>query len=262
MKKIPKLNLLALVLTFLIASMVIPQGAVHAATKPTGKTISNTLKVHYIDVGQADSILIQQGTNAMLIDGGDNYDGQTVTSYLRAQGVTNLSYVIGTHLHDDHIGGLDTVLWNFSVGKVFLPKTTYTNSDLNNLLTPMRLKRLTPTYPTKGSTFSFGGATFTFITPAESKYSSLTDIDGMNNSYLVVKMTYMNNSFLFTGDAQEEAEADMLSSGLNLKADVLKLGHHGSATSTSKAFLDAVQPKSAVATVGREDWCLLPTSPI
>ena len=218
---------------------------------------SNSLKIHFINIGQADSILIQQGKEAMLIDGGTIFNADDVVDYIRTQGITKLKYVIGTHFHDDHAGGLGSVIWNFKVGKVFLPKTNYTIPEIIVLRVAMFFKRVALVYPSFGSTYALGNASFTFLSRL-GKYSSKMDMDTINNNSLVIKMRYKKNTFLFTGDAEELAEADLVASGCNLKSDVMKVGHHGSSTSTTEPFLNSVNPRYAVLTAGNESWSLLP----
>jgi len=219
----------------------------------------NVLKVHFINVGQADSILIQQGKNAMLIDGGTIFNATTVVDYIKAQGITKLNYVVGTHLHDDHLGGLSSVIWNFKVGKVFLPRASYMIPELIAMRIAMFFQGLIPVYPALGQTFPFGKATFTFLSKL-GKYSSGMDQDTINNNSLVIKMKYGKNTFLFTADASELAEADMIApgNGRDLRSDVMKIGHHGSSTSTTEPFLDAVNPRYAVLTASNDMWSLLP----
>ncbi|MCF0149609.1 MAG: lamin tail domain-containing protein, partial [Clostridium sp.] len=151
------------------------------------------------------------------------------------------------HPHEDHIGGLDDVINNFSIGKVIMPKATTTTKTYEDVLTAIRNKGLTITLPKTGDKYSIGGATFTILAPNSESYDSL------NNYSVVVKLTYLNNSFLFTGDAETLSENEMINKGLDLKADVLKVGHHGSSTSTSQGFLDRVNPKYAVVSVGKDN---------
>lgn len=206
---------------------------------------TSNLNVHYIDVGQADSILIENDGKYMLIDGGNNEDGSLLVNYLKSKEISNLEYVIGTHPHEDHIGGLDTVINTFSVGKVIMPKATTTTKTYEDVLVAIKNKGLTVTTPKVGDNYTLGNATFSILAPNSASYNDL------NNYSVVLKLVYGNNSFLFTGDAEDISENEMLNKNLNLKADVLKLGHHGSDSSTSQAFLNAVNPKYAVVSVGK-----------
>ncbi len=207
--------------------------------------VSGQLKVSYIDVGQADSILIQQGSSSMLIDAGNNGDSETVKSYISSQGITKLDFVVGTHPHEDHIGGLDYVINNFQIGKIYMPKATSTTKTFQDVITAIKNKGMQISEPTVGETFKVGEANCTILGPINSKN------DDLNTYSIVIKVVFGNNKFLFTGDAQDSSEQDMINKGFDLSADVLKVGHHGSHTSTSQAFLDKVNPKYAVISVGK-----------
>lgn len=220
-----------------------------ASNNDATKAVSGTLKVHYIDVGQADSILVQlpSGQN-MLIDAGNNADSNLVVNYLKSQGVKRLDYVIGTHPHEDHIGGMDVAIKSFDIGKVYLPKVTSNTKTYEDLLTAIQSKGLKITQAKAGVTLDVGsGATAELLAPNGSSY------DDLNNYSAVLKLTFGKTSFLFEGDAEALSESEMLKAGYNLRADVLKVGHHGSSSSTSPAFLKAVAPKYAVISVGKDN---------
>lgn len=208
-------------------------------------SISGQLKVHFIDVGQADCILLQQGNENMLIDAGNNDDEQTIKNYLQNVGVNEFKYVIGTHPHEDHIGSMDYIMNSFKVGKIYFPKATATTKTFENLFNAVKNKGMQFTQPTPGETFNLGQAKCTILAPNGTKYEDL------NNYSIVLKVEFGNNSFLFTGDAEDISEKEMLSKGYDLKADVLKVGHHGSDSSTTREFLNAVNPKYAVISVGK-----------
>ena len=207
------------------------------------------LTVSFIDVGQGDSILIQTplGQN-ILIDGGERDQGGKVIDYLRKQGVNKIDIMIGTHPHSDHIGGLIEVLKEFTVDKVYLPRVTHTSSTFEDLLTAIKNQELKVDTAKAGTPIPLEGVDSFFIAPVRDTYESL------NNYTAVVKMVYANSSFIFTGDAEGESEQDMLTSyRKDLKAEVLKIGHHGSSTSTSVGFLDVVSPQYAVITCGTDN---------
>lgn len=203
--------------------------------------------VHYINVGQGDSILIQQDGHNMLIDAGTNASENTVVNYLKSKGVTKLDYVIGTHPHEDHIGGLDKVIDNFAVDKVIMPKVTHTTQTFKDVITSIQNKGLKITVPTVGDKYSLGVADFTILAPNNSSYSNL------NNYSIVIKLKFGNRAFIFTGDAESLSEGEILAKQLDITGDVLKLGHHGSKTSTTQAFLNKVNPKYAVVSCGKNN---------
>ncbi|MFV3013734.1 cell wall-binding repeat-containing protein [Clostridium botulinum] len=205
------------------------------------------VEIHYIDVGQGDSILIQQDGHNMLIDAGTNASENTVVNYLKSKGVTKLDYVIGTHPHEDHIGGLDKVIDNFAVNKVIMPKVTHTTQTFKDVITSIQNKGLKITVPTVGDKYSLGVADFTILAPNNSSYSNL------NNYSIVIKLKFGNRAFIFTGDAESLSEGEILAKQLDITGDVLKLGHHGSKTSTSQNFLNKVNPKYAVVSCGKNN---------
>lgn len=205
---------------------------------------SSELKVHFIDVGQGDSIFIQSGEHDMLIDAGENDQGDTVVTYLHSQGIDKLDYVIGTHPHSDHIGGLDDVINNFSIDKVILPPVEHTTKTYEDVLDAISSQGLNVTKPVAGDTYKLGDASFQIIAP-NGNYG-----DDLNNWSVGIKLTNGNNSFVMCGDAESQAESDICANGINLSADVLKLGHHGSKTATSGAFLNKVNPDYAVISCG------------
>ena len=204
--------------------------------------------VHFIDVGQGDCSLILSDGAAILIDAGENDKGGIVLDYLKKLGITKLDLVIGTHPHSDHIGGLDTVIEGVSVEKVLLPRipdeivpTTKTYTDL---LTAVADNGLKVTAAKPGDSYTFGAGELTILGPNRA-------YDDLNNMSVVCRFDYGTNSFLFTGDMETTAESDVLEQwGDELPADVLKVGHHGSTTSTGKAFYRAVSPEYCVILVG------------
>lgn len=216
-----------------------------APKETTENKVTGELKVHFIDVGQADSILVQQGSQAMLIDAGNNPDGGTVKNYIANQGIKNLDFLVGTHPHEDHIGGLDYVINSFQIGKIYMPKTTATTATFKDVVTAAQNKGLSFNTPNPGDTFKVGEATCTILAPNGSGY------EDANNFSIVIKVQYGSTSFLLTGDAEDISENQMISKGFDLSAAVLKVGHHGSDSSTTSNFLNKVNPKYAVISVGK-----------
>ena len=202
------------------------------------------MAVHFIDVGQGDSILAESGGHFLLIDAGENDQGDTVVSYLEEAGVESLDYVIGTHPHSDHIGGLDDVIRAFDVETVILPPVEHTTKTFEDVLDAIEEKDLSITLPVPGDSYGLGGAAFTILAP-QRDYG-----DDLNNWSVGLRLACGDGAFVACGDAEAQAEEDMAASGLALSADVLKIGHHGSSTSTSDAFLKAVSPAFAVISCG------------
>ena len=205
---------------------------------------TDIIEIHFIDVGQGDSILIETSDASMLIDAGENNKGTVVINYLKAQSIEKLDYVIGTHPHSDHIGGLDTVIKSIPVDNIILPPVSHTTQTYEEVLEAIEDADLQITMPVVGDKYTLGPATFTIIAPNSDDYQNL------NNYSVGIKLTYGNNSFVFTGDAEALAEKEMLKNGLDLSADVFKLAHHGSNTSNSVDFLDEVDPTFAIISAG------------
>lgn len=249
-KKVIKLYLIGLILLYIVFSDSLDTGIAkdYSATTnahETNDVFADNLKVHFIDVGQADSILITIGSDAMLIDAGNNGDGDLVVDYIKSQGISDLDYVIGTHPHEDHIGGLDDVINSFEIGKVLMPKKSSNTKIFEDVILSIQNKGLKVTTPKIGTKYNLGQAELTILAPSQ-------EYEDTNNSSIVIRLLFGNNSFMFTGDAEEKSEKEILKTG-SLSSDVLKVGHHGSKSSTSIDFLKEVSPTYAVITVGQNN---------
>lgn len=207
------------------------------------------LSIDFIDVGQADSILVRNQDKVMLIDAGTNEAGETVVNYLKNLGITKIDYLIGTHPHEDHIGGLDDVINNFDIGQIYMPKIETTTKTFEDVLDAIENKNLTVTAPNKGDKIELGQAVGEFMT------EPILDKDNLNVSSLVLRLEFGNTSYLFMGDAEEENEETIRWP----KTDVLKVGHHGSSTSSSESFLEQVEPQYAIIMAGKDNSYGLPT---
>lgn len=208
------------------------------------------LRVHVMDVGQGDGILIQMQDHAALIDAGPDTAGAGIVQYLKQLGIQKLDYVMVTHPHADHIGGMAAVIEAFPVDTVLMQKLDAgiapTTRTYTNLLQTIRASGAKVIAPNTGDTYHLGEAQFKIYVP------TIAD-EELNNTSLICRLEYGQKSFLFTGDAEKEAEAEMLKSDFKLQADVLKVGHHGSNTSTSAKFLAAVHPQYAAISCGQDN---------
>lgn len=205
--------------------------------------LTQHLIVDYLDVGQADSILIRNQEQSMLIDAGKNEDGQKVVNFLQEKGIEQLTYVIGTHPHEDHIGGLDDVINQIDVENVYMPKITTNTRTYEEVIEAIQKRQLTIKVPQKGDTLKIGDAECEFMTePIENKKN-------LNLSSLVTRITFGQTSFLMMGDAETENEKSRTWPQTN----VLKVGHHGSNTSTSDSFLQQIKPQVAIISVGKNN---------
>ena len=215
-------------------------------TKDIPKTESSTqtqnalAEIHFIDTGNSDSILIKEGKKAMLIDGADNDDEKTLVQYIKAQDVTELEYVIATHPHADHIGALDSVIQNFPIENLFVANGDAETKTYRDFIQAAMDKNLTPSVPLENQKFML-----------ENSYFEVFNTNGgedTNEQSLVVLYTNGEDKILLTGDAEKETEAEILSQ--MPEVDLLKVGHHGSHSSTTDAFLERVNPKYAIITAG------------
>lgn len=212
-------------------------------------------EIHFIDVGQGDCSLIMWNGFSALIDGGETEDGETVLKYLKKRGVKKLDYVVATHPHSDHIGGLPKVISELEVGKVIVPrvsdKMTPATKVYERFLQSLRDKSLKMTAAKPGTKYALGEAGESGKSPPEFEIlAPLDDYKDLNDYSVVIRLTYGKTAYLFTGDAEKQAENDILESGTDVDADVLKVGHHGSSSSSGEEFYRAVSPKICVIQCG------------
>lgn len=235
--------LLLLSMLFALTGCSVSEATQHGMAVDTIQAEDVLLQVDFLNVGQADCALLSTNGHYMVIDGGNNGDADTILSYLEGQGVEKLDAVVGTHPHEDHIGSLDAIINHFDVDAVYMPKIMHTSKTFEDVLDAVANKGLKIKSPSPGDTIDFNGLEIEVLGPQR-------EYKDFNNNSIVLKVNAGETAFLFTGDAEETAEKDILQADYDLQADVLKVGHHGSSTSSSQAFLQAVKPKYAVISVG------------
>ena len=241
------------IVTSLIILAVIGISTVFTSLEPTTssdktqesiKIEGDALKVYFLDVGQADSILIQDQNEFMLIDAGNNEDGENLVEYFKSLGITKFKYVIGTHPHEDHIGGMDDIINNFDIEKYYMPDAITTTRTFESVLDALSNKNLQFDVPEEDEVVTLNNATIKFLHSEDGK-------SDLNDTSIVLKMTYGNKKFLFTGDATSNIEKKIINK--DIACDVLKVGHHGSQYSTTETFLDKTDPLYAIISVGKNN---------
>ena len=219
-----------------------PTTAAQNASTPSGQNLT----IHFLDVDQGDSILIEYGNKAMLVDAGESDKGEIVSDYLHDQGISTLDYVVATHPHSDHIGGMNDVLNNFQVEHFIDSGYPHTSKTYENMLTTIDKKNIPFETPKRGDKINFApGIDVEVLNPGTTYYSG-----DLNQNSVVLKVTDEKVSFLLMGDAGLEAENDIMKAGYNINADILKVGHHASRTSSGETFISAVSPSISVIEVG------------
>lgn len=206
----------------------------------------NNLVIHFVDVGQGDCILIGQNNEYVLIDAGNNEDGQLLVEYFKELGVKKFKYVIGTHAHEDHIGGIDNIINNFELDKFYMPDVITTTKTFEDVLDALLNKQKAFDTPKIGDKFKLNDLEFEVL------YLG-TDKSDLNDTSIVLKLTYKNTTYLFMGDATSKVEKILINEGKDLSSDVLKVGHHGSQYSSTATFLKMVNPSYAVIQVGQNN---------
>lgn len=238
-----------LIVSIIVILFVMLYNIYQEQIKPSNSNITNIvtdeLNVYFFDVGQADSILISNNDTNMLIDAGNNEDGELLTKYIKEElNINKIDIVIGTHPHEDHIGGLDDIINNFEIETIYIPEVISISRTFEDVINAIEENDLSISVPEINEEFKLGEADFKVL------YTGKDEKD-LNNSSIVLKMTYGNHNYLFTGDATEKVEKIILNK--NIKADVLKVGHHGSSYSSSQEFLDKVQPKYAIISCAKKN---------
>lgn len=240
MKNIRK-TIVSLLLIILMAAISNPPKLLAASVNTP-----ETMEVHFIDVGQGDATLIKCADQTMLIDTGDDSKGTAIQNYLQKQGIEQLDYLVLTHPDADHIGSAPVIITKFDIDTVFVSNFEKDNKTYQKLIQSLDNKRLKYATPEVGSTYSLGTASITFLSPNK-------DYDNPNDASIALMVENGSNNFLFTGDAEEAAENDIIEIGIDIKADVYKAGHHGSKSSTSEDFFEMIDPAYAVISCGEDN---------
>lgn len=217
--------------------------------------VKGELEVHFLDVGQADCTLVKCDGYTMLIDTGLDDQGTKIQNYLQKQGIDRLDYLVLTHSDADHIGSADVVMTKFDIGTIFMSNFEKETKTYKNLLKIIEENQIHYLSPAVGNVYALGSASFRILAPNR-------DYDTPNDTSIALLITHGENTFLFTGDAEKDAEEDMLNNGLSLAADVFHAGHHGSKTSNTQEFIDAVMPRYAVISCGVDNSYGLPDAEV
>lgn len=205
---------------------------------------NNEVLVYFIDVGQADAIYIKDGSSNMMIDAGNNADGKLLVKYLQSLNVDEFKYVVGTHAHEDHIGGMDDIINNFKIDNFYMPEAISTSKTFEDVLDALDKNKVIFQTPKIGDKFTLENTNFEVL-------SIGTDTSDLNDTSLVLKMNYNNTCALFMGDASSNIEENLLNKDINCQ--VLKVGHHGSRYSSSEDFIKKVNPAYGIIMVGKDN---------
>ncbi len=206
-------------------------------------------QIYFIDVGQGDCILIQSHGEYSLVDSGNYLDGEKLVSYFQALGIEKFQHVIGTHVHEDHIGGMNRILKSFEIGTYYMPNTSTEYSSYLSIMDTLPKRNISYVVPKIGDIFYLNDTTLEVLSIGEEQ-------ENMNNTSIVLKVRYQDTTYLLMADAEKEVELELLNK--DIQSDVLKVGHHGSNYASSAQFLQKVKPKYAIISVGLENEYGLP----
>ena len=210
---------------------------------------NGSLEIQYIDVGQADCILIRVDNEYALIDAGNNKDGKKLVNYFNELGITKFRHVFGTHAHEDHIGGMDSIIKNFKITNYYMPDVSTTTKSFEDVIDALDKNNIKYKTPTTKSTYKLGNASIKVLYVGN-------DSEDLNENSIILRLTYYNTSYLFTGDAPYYTENTLLDK--DIESDVLKVSHHGSTYSSSNEFITKVNPKYSIISVGKNNDYNLP----
>lgn len=202
--------------------------------------------VYFMDVGQGDSILVKSGKDYMLVDAGEENKGETIVEYLDDMGIDKIKYAVATHPHSDHIGGMDDIINSFKVENIIMPDAAASTKNFYNMLDAVEDNNVNVIKGEAGYSFELGNIKCDIAAPVKIA-------EDTNNNSVVIRLAYGNDSVLLTGDCSKDEEKDIIESGIDISADVLKAGHHGSSTSSTREFLNRVAPKYAVISCGENN---------
>lgn len=244
-------SLLVFIIIIAISIFAPWEDAYQKAGLKTDSNIDNyPLSVHFIDVGQGDCIFIKIGDNTMLIDSGEKNNDEKIIKYLRNNGVDRVDYIIATHPHSDHIGAMETIIESFEIKNVIMPRLSEQNmpttKGYEKFLIAVKNSGANVIAATPFNEYEFGDANFAILSPSNQSKN-------LNNMSVVIKLSFGDTSFLFTGDAESQVEQELISSGYDIRSNVLKMGHHGSNTSNTERFLQAVNPSFSVISCGKDN---------
>lgn len=245
-KKINKLlNKIIIILVILVIGVLTKDNVIDKKEEPVKEKETGNLEIYYFDVGQADSILIKEEDYTMLIDGGNTSDGENIVTYLKEEiKINDIDLLVGTHPHEDHIGGLPSIINSFEIEKIYLPNVTTNTKTFENLLDAIENNEHKIIVPKINEEIKINNLNFKVLFTG-------TDEENLNDSSIVLKLDYFNTSYLFTGDATSKTEKKILKK--DITSDVIKIGHHGSTYSSTNNFLDKVKPKYAIIQVGKDN---------